>query len=46
MTVREVVGVEKQEWWERAVAAWPDFAEYQAKTSRPIPVLVATPARS
>lgn len=46
VAVREVVGVEKQDWWDRAVEAWPDFAEYQAKTSRPIPVLVAKPVRS
>jgi deazaflavin-dependent oxidoreductase (nitroreductase family) len=40
--VREVTGDEKAAWWERAVAAYPPYAEYQAKTSREIPVLVAT----
>src|SRR5664279_2327128 len=40
---REVFGDEKAVWWERAVAAWPDYAEYQAKTDRQIPVFVLTP---
>jgi deazaflavin-dependent oxidoreductase (nitroreductase family) len=40
---REVVGDEKAAWWERAVAAWPDYAEYQTKTDRQIPVFVLTP---
>ena len=39
--VREVDGVERQEWWGRAVAAYPPYAEYQTKTDRRIPVLVA-----
>jgi F420H(2)-dependent quinone reductase len=43
VTVREVSGDEKAEWWERAVAAYPPYDEYQEKTSRPIPLLVATP---
>ena len=37
---REVVGDEKALWWERAVAAYPPYADYQAKTERQIPVLV------
>lgn len=37
---REVTGEEKAVWWERAVEAWPDYADYQAKTDRQIPVLV------
>jgi F420H(2)-dependent quinone reductase len=41
---REVHGAERQTWWERAVATWPDYAEYQTKTSRTIPVFVLTPA--
>jgi F420H(2)-dependent quinone reductase len=41
VTVREVTGDEKAAWWERAVAAFPTYAEYQAKTDREIPVLVA-----
>ncbi|GGV66233.1 MULTISPECIES: nitroreductase family deazaflavin-dependent oxidoreductase [Streptomyces] len=40
---REVTGEEKAEWWERAVAAYPPYAEYQQKTSREIPVLVLDP---
>jgi deazaflavin-dependent oxidoreductase (nitroreductase family) len=44
VVVREVTGEEKAEWWERAVAAYPPYAEYQAKTDRVIPVLVASPA--
>jgi F420H(2)-dependent quinone reductase len=41
---REVTGDERGAWWERAVAAWPDYAEYQKKTTRVIPVFVLTPA--
>lgn len=37
---REVTGAEKATWWERAVAAFPDYAAYQRKTSREIPVFV------
>jgi deazaflavin-dependent oxidoreductase (nitroreductase family) len=40
--VREVSGAERAVWWERAVAAYPPYAEYQTKTSRVIPVFVAT----
>ena len=39
----EVVGDDKAVWWERAVEAWPDYAEYQKKTDRQIPVFVLTP---
>jgi F420H(2)-dependent quinone reductase len=39
--VHEVHGEERARWWERAVAAFPPYAEYQAKTERTIPVLVA-----
>jgi deazaflavin-dependent oxidoreductase (nitroreductase family) len=39
--VREVSGPERAEWWERAVAAYPPYAEYQTKTDREIPVFVA-----
>jgi F420H(2)-dependent quinone reductase len=44
MTAREVTGEEKAVWWERAVAAWPDYAEYQKKTERQIPVFVLEPS--
>jgi F420H(2)-dependent quinone reductase len=40
---REVFGEEKATWWERAVEAWPDYAQYQTKTDRQIPVFVLTP---
>ena len=40
---REVFGEEKSQWWQRAVAAYPDYAEYQEKTDRQIPVFVLTP---
>jgi F420H(2)-dependent quinone reductase len=40
--VREVTGDEKAAWWERAVAAYPPYAEYQARTHRDIPVFVAS----
>ncbi|MFF0791767.1 nitroreductase family deazaflavin-dependent oxidoreductase [Streptomyces spiralis] len=40
MTAREVTGSEKAEWWERAVAAYPPYAEYQSKTPREIPLFV------
>ncbi|MBL1104015.1 nitroreductase family deazaflavin-dependent oxidoreductase [Streptomyces sp. 5-8] len=43
MRAREVTGAEKAEWWERAVAAYPPYAEYQEKTSRQIPVFVLEP---
>ena len=42
--VREVTGDERATWWERAVAVYPDYAEYQARTERTIPVFVATRA--
>lgn len=40
MTAREITGDERAEWWERAVAAFPPYAEYQEKTDRLIPVFV------
>jgi F420H(2)-dependent quinone reductase len=43
MTAREVTGEEKALWWERAVAAYPDYADYQRKTDRQIPVFVLEP---
>jgi deazaflavin-dependent oxidoreductase (nitroreductase family) len=42
--VREVEGDERARWWERAVAAYPPYAEYQTRTDRQIPVLVASKA--
>ncbi|MGO9080925.1 MAG: nitroreductase family deazaflavin-dependent oxidoreductase [Streptosporangiaceae bacterium] len=43
MTVREVAGEERAQWWERAVAAYPSYADYQLKTDREIPVFVLEP---
>jgi F420H(2)-dependent quinone reductase len=40
---REVTGEEKAIWWERSVDAYPDYADYQQKTEREIPVFVLTP---
>ena len=37
---REVTGDEKAVWWDRAVAAYPDYADYQTRTDRQIPVFV------
>jgi deazaflavin-dependent oxidoreductase (nitroreductase family) len=44
MVAREVSGAERAEWWQRAVAAYPPYAEYQQKTMREIPVFVLEPA--
>ena len=44
MTAREVTGEERTQWWERAVAAYPPYAEYQQRTTRQIPVFVLEPA--
>lgn len=43
VSIREVTGVEKALWWERSVAAYPPYAEYQARTDRQIPVFIASP---
>jgi deazaflavin-dependent oxidoreductase (nitroreductase family) len=40
---REVTGDEKATWWQCAVATWPDYATYQARTDRQIPVFVLEP---
>ncbi|MEU4313473.1 nitroreductase family deazaflavin-dependent oxidoreductase [Nocardia sp. NPDC024068] len=42
-TAREVFGEEKAVWWERAVAAYPPYDDYQRKTDRQIPLFVLTP---
>lgn len=44
MTAREVTGEEKALWWGRAVEAYPEYADYQKKTDRQIPVFVLEPA--
>ncbi|MFD9613553.1 nitroreductase family deazaflavin-dependent oxidoreductase [Streptomyces sp. NPDC004288] len=43
MRTRLVTGEERRAWWERAVAAFPDYADYQVKTDREIPLFVAEP---
>jgi len=45
VAIRQVIGDEKAAWWERAVAAYPPYAEYQEKTARQIPVFIASPSR-
>jgi deazaflavin-dependent oxidoreductase (nitroreductase family) len=40
---REVTGDEKALWWKRAVDAYPDYATYQTRTDRQIPVFVLEP---
>lgn len=40
--VRELEGAEREEWWARAVEAYPPYADYQQKTERVIPVLLLT----
>jgi deazaflavin-dependent oxidoreductase (nitroreductase family) len=40
--VRELSGTERDEWWQRAVAAYPPYAEYQTRTERQIPVMLAS----
>ena len=42
----EVTGQDKTRWWDRAVAVYPSYADYQKATDRPIPVFVARPASS
>jgi deazaflavin-dependent oxidoreductase (nitroreductase family) len=42
--VRELKGQERARWWERAVAAYPPYADYQRKTERRIPVFLASRA--
>lgn len=41
---REVEGDERARWWDRAVEAYPPYADYREKTDRHIPVFVLTPA--
>jgi deazaflavin-dependent oxidoreductase (nitroreductase family) len=42
-TAREVFDDEKADWWGRAIETWPDYAKYQTKTERVIPVFVLDP---
>ncbi len=43
--VREVHGEEKAQWWARATAVWPSYDDYQAATTRVIPLFVLDPAQ-
>ena len=43
VSVREVTGDERAAWWDRAVAVFPNYAQYQERTARTIPVLIASP---
>ena len=43
MRARLVTGEERQQWWDRAVAVFPDYADYQRRTEREIPVFVLEP---
>ena len=45
LRVREVFGEEKNEWWKRADAAYPEFPAYRARAGREIPVLVLEPLK-
>jgi deazaflavin-dependent oxidoreductase (nitroreductase family) len=36
-------GTERDEWWQRSVEAFPNYAGYQEKTDRVIPVFVLVP---
>jgi deazaflavin-dependent oxidoreductase (nitroreductase family) len=42
VVVRELSGQERETWWQRAVAAYPPYAEYQTRTQRQIPVFLAS----
>jgi deazaflavin-dependent oxidoreductase (nitroreductase family) len=44
-TAHEASGDERAVWWKRAVEVWPDYADYQTKTDRQIPVFVLEPVR-
>ncbi|HEX4830446.1 MAG TPA: nitroreductase family deazaflavin-dependent oxidoreductase [Trebonia sp.] len=46
MIAREVTGAERDAWWERSVAAFPPYADYQRKTERLIPVFILEPPAS
>jgi deazaflavin-dependent oxidoreductase (nitroreductase family) len=43
LRARELDGAEREAWWQRCVAAYPDYADYQVRTSRRIPVFVLEP---
>jgi deazaflavin-dependent oxidoreductase (nitroreductase family) len=43
VVARELDGHERELWWARSVEAWPDYAEYQTKTDRILPVFLLEP---
>jgi deazaflavin-dependent oxidoreductase (nitroreductase family) len=43
-SARRLTGEERSTWWERAIQVWPDYANYQTKTDREIPVFLLEPA--
>jgi len=43
LVARKLDGEERELWWKRAVEAFPDYADYQTKTIRRIPVFVLEP---
>jgi F420H(2)-dependent quinone reductase len=46
MTAHLATGDERDTWWQRAVAAFPDYASYQENTDRQIPLFVLEPTRT
>ncbi|MHB8692122.1 MAG: nitroreductase family deazaflavin-dependent oxidoreductase [Solirubrobacteraceae bacterium] len=42
-TARVASGEERELWWERSTAVWPDYDSYQTKTDREIPVVLLEP---
>jgi deazaflavin-dependent oxidoreductase (nitroreductase family) len=46
MRARQLRGEEREIWWERAVSAFPEYAVYQTKTTRLIPVFLLEPSES
>jgi F420H(2)-dependent quinone reductase len=43
LRARLLDGAERDEWWERCVAAYPSYADYQTKTERQIPLFLCEP---
>jgi len=40
MTARELTGAEREEWWKRAVDAFPPYADYRGKPAGSSPILL------
>jgi deazaflavin-dependent oxidoreductase (nitroreductase family) len=43
---RELEGDERELWWARSVEAWPDYANYQTKTDRILPLFLLEPVNN